>query len=84
MNTTKRCDSKTDLPVGLLDKKTRRVVGNEPYKIMIDRAIVAVMVINGKVKNYQRSYGEIRTRLQAVKLCTTWRNKQVKIAQRGY
>lgn len=80
INKNKRTDASTsDLPIGLLERKTKRLVGDiNNLVVKWDLAIVAVVSVNKKVKNHQKSYGELRTRKQAISLCRKWRNKMIK------
>ena len=80
INTKKRADAAiTDLSIGLLEKKTKRLVGGiDSLVVKYDFAIVAVVSINKKVKYHHRSYGQSRTRKQAIRLCTKWRKEMIK------
>ena len=73
----KRKDAKTpDLPVGLCQSiKTKHTADGGKH---FSDVIVATVVINGKTKTRQRTFGTIRTREQAIKECVEWRKKELK------
>ena len=70
VNTKKRCDSNTGLPVGLEDIETAT-----------SRHITATIVLDRR-KTFSRSYGKNsrfkRTRKEAIKLCNSWRENEIK------
>ena len=70
VNAKKRCDSTSDLPVGLVDIETAT-----------SRHITATVVLSMR-KTFSRSYGKNsrfkRTRKEAVKLCKSWRDNEIK------
>jgi hypothetical protein len=70
VNAKKRCDATTDLPVGLEDIETAT-----------SRHITATVVLSRR-KTFSRSYGKNsrfkRTREEAIKLCKSWRDNEIK------
>lgn len=77
----KRANSrKSDLPVGLSQTVKRKKLSSG---VGTYDAIVATVVINGKPKTKSATFGENRTREEAVQICLAWRLEQLKnIAQK--
>lgn len=64
-----------DLPVGLHETfETYLPIGGGENIIPLIKGTVS---INGKIKHKQASYGNKRTREEAIKICFDWRNKEL-------
>jgi len=70
------------MPVGVHEHNYTKL--NVYGEIKHYKSIKGTVCINGKVATCQRSYGKLRTRKEAIRMCENWRIVMLKEAQRKH